>query len=63
MRYVCHTSTEAHISAIKSTRAGLKQAQLQGVFEFEHTIKTGSRKMGFNGICSSGMDCATLHYI
>ena len=39
------------------------QAQLQGVFEFEHTSKTGSRKTGFHGICSSGQDCATLHYI
>jgi hypothetical protein len=32
MRYVCKISTEAHISALKSTKAGLKQTQLQSVF-------------------------------
>lgn len=63
MRYVCRISSEAHISALKSTRAGLKQVQLQSVFEFEHSTKTGSLKTGFHGICSSGRDCATLHYI
>ncbi len=34
MRYVCKISTDAHISALKSTRAGLMQGQLQSVFQF-----------------------------
>lgn len=37
--------------------------QLQSVFEYEHATKSGSNKTGFHGICSSGYDCATLHYI
>lgn len=48
---------------MKSARAGLKQMQMQCVFDFEHSTKTGNQRMAFHSICSSGQDCATLHYI
>lgn len=63
MRYVCQVSSEAHIAAMRSAKAGLKQMQMQSVFNFEHSIKSGNARMSFHPICSSGCDCATLHYI
>lgn len=63
MRYVCKVATEAHITAMKSAKAGLKQIQLHAVFHYQHTVHTGCHQIGFDSICSSGQDCATLHYI
>jgi Xaa-Pro dipeptidase len=48
---------------MRHTKPGLLQIQLHGLFLFDHTSKTGSDQLGFNSICSSGRDCATLHYI
>lgn len=47
----------------RSAKAGLTQVQLHSVFHFQHSVKSGSIQLGFNSICSSGRDCATLHYI
>lgn len=63
MRYVCKVATDAHIKAMKSSKAGLKQIQMHAVFHFEHTVRSGCHHIGFDSICSSGRDCATLHYI
>jgi Xaa-Pro dipeptidase len=41
----------------------LTQNQLHSVFQFQHSVRSGSLQLGFNSICSSGRDCATLHYI
>lgn len=63
MRYVCKIATDAHIKAMRSAKAGLKQIQMHAVFHFEHTVRSGCHHIGFDSICSSGKDCATLHYI
>jgi Xaa-Pro dipeptidase len=63
MRYVCKVGSEAHIAAMRSAKAGLKQMQMQCVFDFEHSVHSGCARMSFHPICSSGQDCATLHYI
>lgn len=49
--------------AARSAKPGLKENQLHSVFHFQHSVKSGSIQLGFNSICSSGRDCATLHYI
>jgi Xaa-Pro aminopeptidase len=56
-------ATNAHIKVMKSCKVGLTQVQMQAVFSFEHTIHCGCHLMAFDSICSSGRDCATLHYI
>lgn len=56
-------ATDAHITVIRNTKAGLLQRQMLSLFEFEHSSKSGSNHTAFNGIASSGCDCATLHYI
>ncbi len=63
IRYVCRIGTEAIVTAAKSAKPGLLQIQLHSVFHFQHSTKTGSVQLGFNSICSSGQDCATLHYV
>jgi Xaa-Pro aminopeptidase len=63
IRYVCKLTTHALKIAVKSTKPGLTQVQLHSVFHFQHSIKSGSILLGFASICSSGRDCATLHYI
>lgn len=63
MRYVCRISSEAHKRTMRHAKPGIVQVQLHGLFTFDHTNKTGSEFLAFNSICSSGRDCATLHYI
>lgn len=63
MRYVCRITSEAHKRVMRHSKPGLLQIQLHGLFTFDHTNKSGSDVLAFNSICSSGRDCATLHYI
>lgn len=63
MRYVCRVTSEAHKRVMRHAKPGLLQIQLHGLFTFDHTNKSGSEFLAFNSICSSGRDCATLHYI
>lgn len=63
LRYVCRVTTEAEKIAARSAKVGLTQVQLHSVFHFQHSVKSGSIQLGFNSICSSGRDCATLHYV
>ena len=63
MRFVCKVSSEAHLRTMRHSKPGLLQMQMHNVFQFDHTNKTGSDMLGFNSICASGRDCATLHYI
>ena len=63
IKYVCKTTTESEIMAARSAKPGLLQNQIQSVFQFQHSTKTGCTQLGFNSIASSGCDCATLHYI
>ena len=63
LRYVCRVTSEAEMIAARSAKPGLKENQLHSVFHFQHSVKSGSIQLGFNSICSSGRDCATLHYI
>lgn len=63
LRYVCKVTSEAEKIAARSAKPGLTQSQLHSVFHFQHSIKSGSIQLGFNSICSSGRDCATLHYV
>eukprot|EP00919_Chromeraceae_sp_WS-2016_P038911 GHVR01092867.1.p1 GENE.GHVR01092867.1~~GHVR01092867.1.p1 ORF type:complete len:105 (-),score=8.91 GHVR01092867.1:401-715(-) len=48
---------------MKSAKHGLKQMQMHSIFHFQHSIHSGSIDLSFGSICSSGQDCATLHYI
>lgn len=63
MRYVCKIATDAHIKVMKSCKPGLTQIQMHALFNFEHTVHCGCKSMAFESICSSGRDCATLHYV
>jgi Xaa-Pro dipeptidase len=63
LRYVCETTSNAERIAAKSAKPGLTQIQLHSVFHYQHSVKSGSIQLGFNSICSSGRDCATLHYV
>lgn len=63
MRFVCKVSSRAHLRVMRHAKPGLLQVQLHGLFLFDHTTKSGSEFLAFNSICSSGRDCATLHYI
>lgn len=41
LRYVAKIGSLAHLSAMKSTKAGLLQNQISAVFQFEHTVQCG----------------------
>jgi Xaa-Pro dipeptidase len=63
MRYVCRVSSDAHLRVMRHAKPGILQVQLHGLFTFDHTNTSGSEFLAFNSVCSSGRDCATLHYI
>jgi Xaa-Pro dipeptidase len=63
LRYVCRVTSEAEKISARTAKVGLTQNQLHSVFQFQHSVRSGSLQLGFNSICSSGRDCATLHYI
>jgi Xaa-Pro aminopeptidase len=63
LKYVAKIGSQAHLAAMKSTKAGLLQNQISAVFQFEHTIQCGCDIQAFPPINASGRDCATLHYI
>ena len=61
LRKACEISAEAHIQAMKFTRANVTERQVQAVIA--HTFYSqGSAREGYNYIVASGNNATTLHY-
>lgn len=62
MRKACEISARAHIEAMKFTRPGVTERQVQGVVLGAFYLQ-GADREGYNSIVASGNNATTLHYI
>lgn len=60
-RIACRITADAHVAAMKYTRPGVTERQVQGVLANEFYMQ-GSARPGYNYIVASGASATTLHY-
>lgn len=60
-RIACEISAKAHIEAMKFTRPGVSERQVQAVLTHSF-YSQGSAREGYNFIVASGNNATTLHY-
>lgn len=61
MREACEISAQAHLAAMRFTRPGVTERQVQAVLAHHFFIK-GAAREGYNYIVASGASATTLHY-
>ncbi|AHI04656.1 aminopeptidase P [Bdellovibrio bacteriovorus W] len=61
LREACEISAQAHLAAMKFTRPGVSERQVQGVLA-HHFLMNGSAREGYGYIVASGNAATTLHY-
>jgi Xaa-Pro aminopeptidase len=61
MREACEISAQAHLAAMRFTRPGVTERQVQGVLA-HHFYMMGAAREGYNHIVASGNAATTLHY-
>lgn len=60
-REACEISAQGHIAAMKFTRPGVTERQVQGVLAYNFYMKNSTRE-GYGFIVASGNSSTTLHY-
>ncbi len=61
LREACEISAQAHVAAMRFTRPGVSERQVQGVLAHNFFMK-GAAREGYNYIVASGNAATTLHY-
>lgn len=61
LRTACEISAKAHVAAMKFTRPGVTERQVQGVILSEFYMNNASAE-GYHSIVASGNHATTLHY-
>lgn len=61
LREACEISAQAHLAAMRFTRPGVTERQVQGVLAHNFFMR-GSAREGYNYIVASGNAATTLHY-
>ncbi len=61
MREACEISAQGHLAAMRFTRPGVSERQVQGVLA-HHFYMNGSAREGYGYIVASGNNGTTLHY-
>jgi Xaa-Pro dipeptidase len=62
LRHVNNISSHAHMEVMRRARPGMKEFQLESLFQHECYFRGGSRRVSYTCICGSGPNGATLHY-
>ncbi|XP_013774609.1 xaa-Pro dipeptidase-like [Limulus polyphemus] len=62
LRYTNRISSDAHKEVMKRVRIGMKEYQLESIFQHYCYFTGGSRHMSYTCICGSGENGAVLHY-
>ncbi|AGH96516.1 aminopeptidase P family protein [Pseudobdellovibrio exovorus] len=60
-KIACQISADAHVAAMKFTRPGVNEREVQAVLSYEFH-KRGSARPGYSYIIASGASATTLHY-
>ncbi|MFS4458764.1 aminopeptidase P family protein [Bdellovibrio sp. HCB2-146] len=61
LREACEISAQAHLAAMRFTRPGVTERQVQGVLAHQFYMR-GSAREGYHSIVASGNSATTLHY-
>jgi Xaa-Pro aminopeptidase len=61
LREACEITAQAHLAAMRFTRPGVNERQVQGVLA-HHFFMKGAAREGYNYIIASGNSATTLHY-
>jgi Xaa-Pro aminopeptidase len=61
MREACEISAQGHLAAMRFTRPGVNERQIQGVLAHQFFMR-GSAREGYGFIVASGNSATTLHY-
>src|SRR5439155_16402115 len=61
MREANEISGRAHVEVMRKTRAGMKEYEVQAIFEAE-CLKAGLKHLGYPSIVAAGKNGAVLHY-
>lgn len=61
LREACEISAQGHLAAMKFTRPGVSERQVQAVLAYNFAMR-GSARAGYNYIVASGASATTLHY-
>lgn len=61
LREACEISAQAHLAAMRFTRPGVNERQVQGVLAHQFFMR-GSAREGYHSIVASGNSATTLHY-
>ena len=61
MREACEITAQGHIAAMRFTRPGVNERQVQAVIAHNFLMK-GAAREGYNYIVASGNNATTLHY-
>ncbi|MBC7467094.1 MAG: aminopeptidase P family protein [Bdellovibrio sp.] len=61
LKRACQISAEAHVAAMKFTKPGVNERQVQAVMS-HHFYMSGSARVGYPYIVASGNNATTLHY-
>ena len=61
LRRACHLTAEGHIEAMKFTKPGMYEYQVQAALEYYWRLR-GSRRNGYPSILASGANACILHY-
>ena len=62
LRFATRVSAAAHRSVMRKIRPGMKEYQLEAIFQHHSYYHGGCRHQGYTNICGSGCNAATLHY-
>lgn len=61
LRKACEISAESHLAAMRFTRPGVNERQVQAVLA-HHFLMKGAQREGYNHIVAAGNNATTLHY-
>src|SRR6185437_14574204 len=61
LRKGCHVSALAHRAAMKETRPGMNEGEIEALIDY-HFRKTGCQRVGYGSIVAGGKNAACLHY-
>lgn len=62
MRYATEVSSKAHCAVMKHIRSGMREYQLESVFQHHSFYHGGCRHQAYANICGAGTSGSVLHY-